>query len=555
MGMRPAAIIAAFLPWFCAANLSNADDGTRRYAALSLIGETMTVVSYVGTTGSQLSGTRREPFSIGSRFFDTVALNAVQRSLQELDVQAPLATFFGTSPELFTEQEKLFDGRRVVLSPDLTAAMKKERATHLFIITRYRSDAEIRMQSGTTGSGMLEGVGYYLDKDLPVMSWATGGSATGYIAPYVYLRISLVDLAASAIERERFITWSVALSAASFAKRSEGSTDDPRTVLAGKHVPVLGDALVREVSRAMPYLVGEDACGGDEATVDDRLQACSRAIASGKLAPNELARAYKTRAVGWTNKRDPDRAIADLNEAIRLDPRYALAYNNRGDAWSGKRDNDRAIADYGEAIRLSPQFALAYFHRGNAWRAKRNNDRAIADYSEAIRLNLQYPTAYNNRGNAWLDKGDKDRAIADYSEAIRMNPRYLTAYQNRARAWQARRELGRALADHESAVEIQPDNPYVLNNIAWFLAVVSEDPAKGAKRAVDYARRASELRQWKDANTLDTLAAAYAAAGDFPEAIRWEEKALEDPNFAKTSGRPARARLELYRAGKPYRAE
>ena len=543
---------AAGLLWLCIATSGNADDGTRRYAALSLIGETMTVVSYVGSTGSQLSRNRNEPVSIGSRFFDITTLNAVQLSLKDLDVRMPVATYFGSSPSLFTEQHKLFDGRRVVLSQDLIAAMKKEGATHLVVVTRHRAAAEIRMQDGHVGSGMLEGLGYYIDRNFRTMSYDTGGSGTGYIAPYVYLRVSLVDLASSAIERERYITWSRAISGATVPSQNPGNTDEPRGLLAGKHLSVLGDALADEVRRAMPYLMGEESCGSDEVDADGRISDCTRAIASGKLTGETLARAFKTRAAAWRSKRDPDRAIADLNEAIRLDAGYALAFDTRGNAWYDKRDFDRAIADYGEAIRLNPKYALAYFDRGNAWRAKRDNDRAIADYSEAIRINPQYASAYNNRGNAWRDKRDLDRAIADYSEAIQLNPSYSLAYDNRAQAWWAKGDRSRTLADHEAAVRVDPNNPGRLNNLAWFL-VVNDEKGKGAERAVEYARRACVLTDWKEPEFIDTLAATYAAAGDFPEAIRWQEKALEDPGFAKSSGAAAKARLALYRAGKPYR--
>jgi len=544
-------VVVGFLLWLCVAAPSNADDGTRRYAALSLIGETLTVVAYVGATGSQMSGNRSEPVSIGSRFFDITTLNAVQLSLSDLDVRMPVATFFGSSPSLFKEQHNLFDGRRVVLSQDLIAAMKKEGATHLVIVTRHRGQAEIRLQDGHTGSGMLEGLGYYIDQNFRTMSYATGGSATGYIAPYVYLRVSLVDLATSLIERERFITSSYAISAAGLASKNAGNTDEPRGLLAGKHLSVLGDALEGEIRRAMPYLLGEEACGSDEADADGRISDCTRAITSGKLTGEPLARAFKTRALAWRSKREPDRAIADLNDAIRLDPLYALAYDTPGNAWYNKRDFDRALADYGEAIRLNPKYAHAYFDRGNAWRAKRDNERAIADYSEAIRLNPQYASAYNNRGNAWYDKRDHERAIADFSEAIKVNPRYAMAYDNRARAWWAKGDHERTLADHESAVRIDPDNPGRLNNLAWFL-VVTDNKGKGAPRAVEHARRACELTGWKEPEFIDTLAAAYAATGDFSEAIRWQEKALEDPKYATSSGAAAKARLALYRAGKPY---
>ena len=57
-------------------------------------------------------------------------------------------------------------------------------------------------------------------------------------------------------------------------------------------------------------------------------------------------------------KGDNDRAIADFNEAIRLDPKSSLTFRNRGDAYTDKGDHDRALADYSEAIRLDPKALL-----------------------------------------------------------------------------------------------------------------------------------------------------------------------------------------------------
>ncbi len=112
-----------------------------------------------------------------------------------------------------------------------------------------------------------------------------------------------------------------------------------------------------------------------------------------------------TEAYAYRDKGDNDRAIADYNEAIRLDPKYAIAYNNRGIAYRAKGDNDRAIADYSEAIRLDPKYAVAFNNRGIAYRAKGDHDRAIADYSEAIRLDPKYASAFNSRGIAYQRQG------------------------------------------------------------------------------------------------------------------------------------------------------
>jgi len=73
------------------------------------------------------------------------------------------------------------------------------------------------------------------------------------------------------------------------------------------------------------------------------------------------------------------RAIADYNEAIRLNPKYAGAYNLRGRAYHDKGDNDRAIGDYDEAIRLDPKLVEAYDNRGSHTTTSASRSRAIAD--------------------------------------------------------------------------------------------------------------------------------------------------------------------------------
>ena len=140
---------------------------------------------------------------------------------------------------------------------------------------------------------------------------------------------------------------------------------------------------------------------GDAFPADQRINGCSSIIQSGRETRRNLAIAYYSRGLAYYDKGDDDRAIADYNEAIRLDPKSAYAYSNRGLAYDHKGDLDRAIADYNEAIRLDPKYALAYFNRGNAYYQKGDDDRAIADYNEAIRLDPKYAFAYNNRGTAY----------------------------------------------------------------------------------------------------------------------------------------------------------
>src|SRR5262249_43553874 len=79
---------------------------------------------------------------------------------------------------------------------------------------------------------------------------------------------------------------------------------------------------------------------------------------------------YDNRGWAYIAKGEFERAIRDLDEAIRLNPRLATAYDKRGWAYAAKGDNDRAIADLSEAVRISPRFFVAYSKRAWAYMLK-----------------------------------------------------------------------------------------------------------------------------------------------------------------------------------------
>ena len=150
--------------------------------------------------------------------------------------------------------------------------------------------------------------------------------------------------------------------------------------------------------------------------------------------------------------------IALFTRAIDRNAKDAVAYYDRGLTYAAVDEWERAIADYNKAIEIDPKYVDAYIGRGKAYSSERFDDaRAMADYNKAIELDPKNARAYLARGRFYIDQlsDQADRAMADYNRAIELNPLYDFAYLQRGFVYALNSQHALAKADFAKALEIE----------------------------------------------------------------------------------------------------
>jgi tetratricopeptide (TPR) repeat protein len=202
-------------------------------------------------------------------------------------------------------------------------------------------------------------------------------------------------------------------------------------------------------------------------------------------------------------------------------------------------------------FQLEPKSAEDYIVRGHARGEREEYAKAVADLTEAIRLDPKSASAHNIRGFYCREMKEYDRAIADFTEAIRLNRRSPNAYVLRATVWELKKEYKKAVVDYGDAIRLDGQLAYVYNNRAWLWAACADASVRDGKKGIESATKACELAEWKHVEYIDTLAAAYAEAGDFDSAVKWQSKAIALCPIAEVKKKETR--LKLYLKQKPYR--
>jgi tetratricopeptide (TPR) repeat protein/serine/threonine protein kinase len=252
-----------------------------------------------------------------------------------------------------------------------------------------------------------------------------------------------------------------------------------------------------------------------------KLKKANEAIASFKKAieidPKE-ANAHNNLGYALKEQKKLDEAIACYRKAIELDPNHADAHNNLGNALQEEKKLDEAIACYRKAIELRPTFAMAHTNLGNALQGQKKLDEAITCYRKAIEIEPTFAMAHNNLGYALKGQKKLNEAIACYRKAIELDPTFAMAHKNLGYALKEQKQMNEAIACYRKAIELDPNYANAHNDLAWLLASCADPKVRDAKRAVDHAKKAVDLKP--GAGTLwNTLGVAQYRAGDWNAAI------------------------------------
>lgn len=175
---------------------------------------------------------------------------------------------------------------------------------------------------------------------------------------------------------------------------------------------------------------------------------------------DKIPTAFQNRALIYRDRKNYDKAIADLNVSLSLKP-SAASYNSRGKTYFDMNKPLEGLSDYNNALGLDSMLVEAWANRGAAYGQLGKLDSAMMDLSKALSLDSTHINALVNRGAALGVIGKKEEAIRDLSRVIEIDPKHVNAIVNRILTYREMGKIDLALADCDRYLAIKKDNPNI----------------------------------------------------------------------------------------------
>jgi len=249
-------------------------------------------------------------------------------------------------------------------------------------------------------------------------------------------------------------------------------------------------------------------------------------------------------------------AVSHYEQALRIKPDYPEVHNNLGLALVQSGKFEEAINQYRQALRFKPDYAEAHNDLAIALFRVGQVPEAVKEFEKAIQVRPDFAEAYYNLGNALARTGQLQDALRNFEQALRINPNYAEAHYSMAVVLVQTGRTKEAIAHYDQILRISPNATSIQNNFAWLLATIEPSQGGDPLRALGLAQQVCRETGNRVAACLDTLAAAYAAAGQFESAVTTAQSAIA---LARSAGQTqlvieVESRLRLYQKGHPYRA-
>ena len=186
-----------------------------------------------------------------------------------------------------------------------------------------------------------------------------------------------------------------------------------------------------------------------------------------------------------------------------------------------------AIAQYDRILRVKPNSAKARIEQGSIFLAQGDLRGAEAAFKEALVIEPNSSRAHLRLGSLYLKQGQRPLALKHLEQAAELSPEDVSIVNNLGTLYDQLGKYQQAIGQFDRAITLMPGEAGSYNNLAWLRATCPDAKFRNGEQAIKLARKACELTGWNDFSTLDTLATAYAATGNWKEAVKWQEKAIE----------------------------
>jgi tetratricopeptide (TPR) repeat protein len=246
-------------------------------------------------------------------------------------------------------------------------------------------------------------------------------------------------------------------------------------------------------------------------------------------------------------------ADADFEEAIHFDATNWRAIHNRGVSYAEAGSFAEAFDDFNTVITLNPEFAKAYTNRATLFVQAGDLESAKKDYEQACELDDKLASARLGLARVCHMNGRCEQALEHFTAAAKLDPQNPGILCSRGDLLADMGQYADALASYAMAIEVKPDFGHAYRNGAWLLATCPDEQYRDPENAILGAKQALQSDYGDRHVALDTLAAAYASAGDFERAVTTLEEAIElAPSLLRGD---YVARVKMYESGQPFRTQ